>query len=143
MVLEVPDELHREMVIRSPRDRVWAAVTEPDQLVRWFPTLSAEVDLRPGGTMRFVWEQGRDEAVIDEIEAPTRFVFRWRPAGLDRPYTTVRITLEEVEGGTRVTLTESGFASLPDEIHLQSYEGNLHGWAEELEELRALLEDAA
>ena len=143
MVLEVPDELHREMVVRSPRDRVWAAVTEPDQLVRWFPTLSAEVDLRPGGTMRFAWEQGGDEAVIDEIEAPTRFVFRWRPAGLDRPFTTVRITLEEVEGGTRITLTESGFASLPDEIHRQSYEGNLHGWAEELEELRALLEDAA
>lgn len=140
MVLEVPDELQREIVIRAERERVWAAVTEPTLLVRWFPTVSAEVDLRPGGEMRFAWDGSVDEAIVETVEPPSRFVFRWRPSGADRPYTTVTITLAEVDGGTRLVLTESGFSTLPDQTHEQSFEGNLKGWTEELEELRVFME---
>jgi uncharacterized protein YndB with AHSA1/START domain len=140
VVLGVPDELRREIVIRAERERVWAAVTDPALLVRWFPTVSAEIDLRPGGEMRFVWDGNVDEAVIEVVEPPSRFVFRWRPSGGARPYTTVTITLDEVGGGTRLVLTESGFSALPDQIHEQSFEGNLKGWTEELEELRMFME---
>ena len=94
MALEVPDALTREVRIEAPRERVWAAITEAELLLRWFPTHRAEVDLREGGEMRLGWEDSDDEAMIDEIEAPSRLVFRWRPAGLDRPFTTVTFTLE-------------------------------------------------
>ena len=37
-----------------PVDRVWHAVTEPEQLAHWFPT-TVEVDLREGGDMHFTF----------------------------------------------------------------------------------------
>jgi uncharacterized protein YndB with AHSA1/START domain len=140
--MDVPNEVKRELAIRAPRDRVWAALTQPDELVRWFPTKRAEIDARPGGDALFEWEESMDEAVVDVVEPPSRLVFRWRPAGLVRPHTTVSFTLEEIPGGTRLTLVESGFASLPDQIAQQSQEGNDAGWAEELRELQAYLEAA-
>jgi uncharacterized protein YndB with AHSA1/START domain len=140
--MSTPDEVRRTIEIRAPRERVWAALTEPNELIRWFPTERAEIDLRPGGEASFVWAEGVDEAIVDVVEPPDRLVFRWRPAGLDRPYTTVSFTLDEIEGGTELTLVESGFASLPDQIAEQSQEGNDEGWRKELEELKAYLEAA-
>jgi uncharacterized protein YndB with AHSA1/START domain len=138
----VPDEVRRVVEIGAPRERVWSALTEPAELLRWFPTGRAEIDLRPGGEASFVWEESADEAVVDVVEPPDRLVFRWRPAGLDRPFTTVSFTLEEMAGGTRLTLVESGFSSLPDQIAQQSREGNDAGWRDELEELKTYLETA-
>jgi uncharacterized protein YndB with AHSA1/START domain len=140
--MAIPDEVRRVVEIRAPRERVWAALTRPEELVRWFPTERAEIDLRPGGDARFDWEDSSDEAVVDVVEPPGRLVFRWRPKGLDREYTTVSFTLEDAPEGTRLTLVESGFASLPDQIAQQSQEGNDAGWAEELAELQAYLEAA-
>jgi uncharacterized protein YndB with AHSA1/START domain len=140
--MAIPDEVRRVVEIRAPRERVWAALTRPEELVRWFPTERAEIDLRPGGDARFDWEDSSDEAVVDVVEPPGRLVFRWRPKGLDRAYTTVSFTLEDAPEGTRLTLVESGFASLPDQIAQQSQEGNDAGWAEELAELQAYLEAA-
>ncbi len=44
-------------VFEAPRDRVWAAWTEPDTLRRWwgpetFTVPHCEIDLRPGGRWR-------------------------------------------------------------------------------------------
>lgn len=140
--MTTPDEVRRTIEIRAPRERVWAALTRSNELLGWFPTERAEIDLRPGGAASFVWEESADEAVVDVVEPPDRLVFRWRPSGLDRPYTTVSFTLEEIESGTRLTLVESGFASLPDQIREQSQEGNDAGWRDELEELKTYLEAA-
>ena len=142
--MEIPDEVRRELEIRAPQERVWAALTEPEQLLRWFPDKRAEIDLRPGGAAVLEWDEAKAEAVVDVVEPPGRFVFRWRPEGLARPFTTVSFTLEPIEDGasTRLLLVESGFASLPDQHEYQSQSGNDEGWAHELEELREYLEAA-
>ena len=140
--MEVPDEVRRELEVVAARERVWAALTDPEQLVQWFPTNRAEIELRPGGDALFEWEDSKDEAVVDIVEPPSRLVFRWRPAGLERPFTTVSFTLEETPDGTRLTLVESGFASLPEQIAQRSREGNDAGWAEELDELKVYMEAA-
>ena len=141
---EIPDEVTRKLEIRAPRARVWEALTEPNQLLQWFPTKRAEIDLRPGGDALLEWDEAKAEAVVDVVEPPGRFVFRWRPEGLGRPFTTVSFTLDELEDGasTRVRLVESGFASLPDQIETQSQKGNDEGWAHELRELKEYLEAA-
>lgn len=140
--MSVPDEVRREVRVRAPRERVWRALTEPAELLRWFPTTACEFEPTPGAPARFVWDDGGDEAIVEEVEPGARLVYRWRPLHSDRPYTTVTFELEDDGDGTLVTLTERGFSSLPDRIHAQSREGNDAGWAKELEELRAYLEAA-
>jgi uncharacterized protein YndB with AHSA1/START domain len=91
--------------------------------------------------VRFSWQDSGDEGVIDEVEPGERLVFRWRMQGSDRPYTRVAITLTDVpEGGTRLVLSEDGFAAFADDERDDMLAGNTSGWAEELEELRALVE---
>ena len=80
-------------------------------------------------------EESADEAVVDVVEPPDRLVFRWRPAGVDRPYTTVSFTSGST--GHQVTLVES-WSRLPDQIRVQSQQGNDAGWRDELEELKTL-----
>jgi uncharacterized protein YndB with AHSA1/START domain len=141
--MNVPDTLERKIVVEASPERVWAALTEPDQLTRWFPDRQAQMDLRPGGAARFVWDEAADEAIIDVVDPPNALVFRWRPEGSERPYTTVAVSLRRLDGRTELTLVESGFASLPDQIWEQSYEGNSAGWAHELDELQAYLAGAS
>src|SRR5262245_53528264 len=81
----VPDEIRRELTIGVPRERVWAALTEPDQLVQWFPTKDARVDLRPGGELFLEWDEQSATGVFDEIQPPDRLVYRWFPGGTELP----------------------------------------------------------
>lgn len=79
-------ELEGERAIRmirrfaAPRDLVFAALTTPALLQRWYAELvSAELDLRPGGNWRIVTRRpdGREicqRGTFREIEAPSRMV---------------------------------------------------------------------
>jgi uncharacterized protein YndB with AHSA1/START domain len=84
-----------------PIDRVWRAVTTPEHLGQWFPS-PVELDLRPGGTIRFGALPGRSGAdgIVESVEAPRRLTFTW---GTDR----LAFELSAGEGGTTFTLTHS------------------------------------
>ena len=84
-----------------PIDKVWTAVTDPEHLRQWFPS-PVEVDLRPGGAMRFTAFEDESGATgtVDEVEAPRRLSFRWGDDHL-----TFDLTSEE--GGTTFALTHS------------------------------------
>lgn len=76
--MKIPDEVRREVVVEAPRERVWRAITEADQLLRWFPDKIAQIDLRPDGAIRFEWQDGGfDDGTVQVVEEPSRFVFRW------------------------------------------------------------------
>ena len=83
--MHVPDSVTKELTLSARMDHVWRALMDPELLVRWFPTEAADVDLRPGGTVRFVWESSRDEGVIDEVTPNARLVFRWRARTRNAP----------------------------------------------------------
>lgn len=140
--MEIPDEVRKELTIAAPRERVWRALTEADELVRWFPDRGAEVDLRPGGAFRLTWASGDgDRGVFEELEPPSRLVFRWWQEGTELRL-RVEITLEEVAEGTRLVLVERGFRSFAEDRRAEIHAGNDEGWTKELEELRAYLEAA-
>lgn len=75
--------LHFERLLRHSPEKVWAAVTEPDQMRHWFPA-SVETDLVIGAPMRFRFE-GDDDATPDpmkdgeilELDPPKVYAFRW------------------------------------------------------------------
>src|SRR6476620_8001862 len=104
------DRIERELVINAPATRVWAAITESDQVTKWLGDF-AEIDLRPGGRMVFGWSaHGRFNAVIDEVEPTSRLVYRWTTeAGAevtDGNSTRVEYTLASEGAGTRLRLVE-------------------------------------
>ncbi|KAB1140375.1 SRPBCC family protein [Streptomyces luteolifulvus] len=83
-----------------PIDRVWRFVTDPGELVHWFPS-RADVDLRPGGSIRFSGDPDMPESTgrVLAVDAPRHLSFAW---GGDE----LHFDLEAVdEQRTRFTLT--------------------------------------
>jgi uncharacterized protein YndB with AHSA1/START domain len=84
-----------ERVYPHPIEKVWRAVTTPEHLGQWFPS-PVEVDLRPGGTMRFsAFADGPSATgAVEVIEPPQRLTFTW---GADR------LTFELASNGDTTT----------------------------------------
>ena len=106
-----PRDIMLKRFVDASRDLVWEAFTDPAHLVNWwgpegFTNTFQEIDIRPGGTWRFVMHgpDGTDydnHIVFDVIEKPSRIEFDHGPAPVFRS----TITLEEVDGRTLVTMT--------------------------------------
>jgi uncharacterized protein YndB with AHSA1/START domain len=130
------DRIERTMTLNVPRDEVWAAITEPERISKWFGR-ETELDLRPGGSGVFRWEKVHVHVVVEEVDPPRKFSYRWEPSQVPTggPTTLVEFVLEEVAEGTVLHLVESGFAALPP----KSREQNDEGWDEELGELQEYL----
>lgn len=138
--MSVQDRIERQMTFPTSRHEVWAAITEPEQISKWFG-VEAELVLRPGGEGSFRWDDVEVRVTVEEVSAPSRFSYRWEPSQTPSggPTTLVEFELEEIEGGTRLTLVESGFAALPAESRRE----NEFGWDEELGHLRAYVLERA
>ncbi|MFI6519109.1 SRPBCC domain-containing protein [Spirillospora sp. NPDC050679] len=133
-----PDRIERTMELAHPPGRVWAAITTAEGLGSWFGD-EAEVDLRPGGSVRMSWNEGPAVQMrVERVEEPEVFGFTWRMDGLpeeDPRRTYVEFTLEPAGDGTRLTVVETGFAQLTEDEHRKSYESHTQGWTSELGEL--------
>ncbi len=143
------DRIERELTLKAPIERVFRALTDAGELAKWFPK-AIEGRVAPGETAVFDFgEYGKAPVHVVAVEPFSYFAFRWVPGSvpfrgdpLSRPNTLVEFRLEEVEGGTRLRLTESGFASLPAEEHAKSLEENTQGWDSELASLVRFVEGA-
>ena len=141
-----PDRIERTVEIAHPPAKVWAALTTAEGLSAWFGQQAA-IDLRPGGSASMEWNHGHiADMRVERVEEPAVFGFTWHIYGLpedDPRRTYVEFTLSPYGAGTRLTVTESGFAQLPDDAHRTAYDGNAGGWASELGELASYLDAAA
>jgi len=143
------DWIEREVLIDASRERVWAVLTEAGHVARWFGN-TAELDLRPGGKAAFGWtEDGVFQAVVEHVDPPSVFSYRWaREAGSEPgtgTSTLVEFTLTEVPAGTLLRVVETGFASLAVSAADQATaaEENTQGWTDELAELKQYAERPA
>ena len=140
-----PDRIERTVEIAHPPGKVWAALTTAEGLGGWFGD-QAVIDLRPGGLARMSWKHGfAVEMRVERVEEPVVFGYTWQITGLpedDPRRTYVEFTLEAAGGGTRLTVVETGFAQLPEDVHGKALEGNAGGWASELGELAGYLDAA-
>ncbi|MEU0482358.1 SRPBCC domain-containing protein [Streptosporangium sp. NPDC006013] len=135
--MAIPDRIERTLDLAHPIEKVWAALTTTDGLGGWLGDKAEIDDLRPGGQIRVCWGGTWSVLRIETIEPPRRLCFTWPLEGLppgDPRRTHVEIALHPVGDGTRLSLTETGFAQLPDEL-AAAYQGNVEGWREELAKL--------
>lgn len=133
------DEIRRELTVEAPIEIVWEALTTAEHLAQWFGD-SAEIDLRPGGRARFGWSEydNKTEAIIEIVERPTRFSFRWealKNTPVEEASTVVEFELVPVGDRTRLTMVESGFSSLPEDEYDERFKENTSGWQAELADL--------
>jgi uncharacterized protein YndB with AHSA1/START domain len=140
------DRIEREIFINARQNAVWAALTEPGHVARWFGD-SAEVDLQPGGKMVFGWtEYGNHHAVVERVEPPSFFSYRWGHGAEVMPTagnsTLVEFTLTPAEPGTTLRVVETGFAGLDgsDQERATAVRENTEGWVSELAELQQYAE---
>jgi uncharacterized protein YndB with AHSA1/START domain len=140
-----PDRIERTVELAHPPDKVWAALTTAEGLGAWFGD-EATIDLRPGGAAQMRWADGSTvEMRVERVEEPTVFGFTWQVDELsesDPRRTYVEFTLEAAGAGTRLTVVETGFAQLPEEVYRKAYDGHVQGWARELGELAGYLDGA-
>jgi uncharacterized protein YndB with AHSA1/START domain len=93
--------IRKEVVFDVPRREVWKALTDPRSLEDWFAN-EVELDLTEGGEAVFRWANGEERrATITELEPDERLAFAWEDEG------DVEFTLDDADGGTRLTVVET------------------------------------
>ncbi len=142
-----PDRIEREIVVAAPAERLWEVLTRPEHIGKWFEGMDAEVDLRPGGAMVLTsHEYGKFHAVVDRVEPPRRFAYRWarhpETPVTESTTTLVEFTLTPEADGTRLHVAESGFTGT-DAVKVDQArhaEANSQGWLQVLDSLRRYAE---
>jgi uncharacterized protein YndB with AHSA1/START domain len=107
----------------APRELVFKTITDPDLIPQWWgpgylTTTVDEMDVRPGGRWRYVQRDpaGSEHAfrgVYHDITAPQGFVCTFEYEGVPGHVLLETVTLEEVNGKTRMT-EQSVFQSVGD-----------------------------
>jgi uncharacterized protein YndB with AHSA1/START domain len=120
--------------IEVPPERVFRALTDPEEVVRWwgsddtYHVTESKIDLRVGGQ----WSsrgRGGDGATFTvrgeflEIDPPRRLVQTWKPDWDGGHTTTIHYLLDATAAGTRVTVRHEGFGD-----RAQSCDGHAQGW---------------
>jgi uncharacterized protein YndB with AHSA1/START domain len=124
-------EIERSLLLDSPPDEVWKAITDESLLREWLAP-DVELDLRPRGALRCRSEDGEERlGTVELVEEGERLAFRWRRE-CAAAESRVELRLEDVEGGTRLTVTESG-------LEAETAPRASAGWRTRLESLRLAL----
>jgi len=140
------DAITKEIIVKAPKERVYEAITDPQQITQWFPD-AVDGTLEVGKQAIFTFEgYGNSSVLVVDAQPYDYFAYRWIPGGANivDDLTTVQTTLVEfrlsTEGtGTKVSLTESGFASLPSDIAESSLKDNSGGWEHMMNRLGEML----
>jgi len=135
----------REILIEAPIEVVWRTVTEPDQVSQWFAD-RVDLVIEPGahGYMEFGDQGG--PVVVETVDPPTRFSFRWNHPRDEEPVAgnsmLVEFTLTpEGDERTQLRVTESGheLRAWPEEEKQRYADEHREGWGDFLDQLVTLL----
>jgi uncharacterized protein YndB with AHSA1/START domain len=162
---EVPDRIEKQVVLRASRARVWRAFSDAKEFGTWFgvvfdgPFVAGErltgkitpTKVDPEVAKAQQPHEGTPfEFSCEAIEPEHRISFRWHPFAVDRsvdysnePTTLIVFELRDVEGGTLLTITESGFSKIPLARRAKAFEMNDGGWSAQTMLVTKYLADAA
>src|ERR1700730_10547824 len=140
------DSITKNVLLKAPRSRVWRALTNAQEFGTWFGVRFSGT-FAPGARMQGpITHKGYEhltmDLTIDRIEPERLFSWRWRPAAIDpsadysaEPTTLVTFALEEVDGGTMLTVVESGFDGIPAARRAEAFRMNEGGWTHQMESI--------
>lgn len=145
MTTKEKTRLEISRVIEAPRDRVYAAWTDLEQLKQWFgpenvKTRELVADARVGGTFRWdiINSEGEEMTMrgeFRELQPDKKIVFTWQwedDEDWENHISIVTVELYDRDGGTELRLTHE---QLPNE---ESRDGHTRGWESALDKLERL-----
>lgn len=133
----------KSVILTAPRQTVWEYLTNAEKLGQWFH--SAESDL----------EQGKDYALIEqnddgssqkiiwgrvlEMDRPSKLVYTFTIKPMGGAMTTVTWELQEVHGGTKLSLSHEGIDQAAGEAAMGLLLALDAGWAKHIMKLRGVI----
>jgi uncharacterized protein YndB with AHSA1/START domain len=150
----VADRIEKKITLRAPVSRVWRAISDAREFGTWFgvdfdgPFVAGALitgritPTKVDPEVAKLQEAHKGKAfdfTVDRIEPERLFSFRWHPFAIDpgvdyskEPATLVVFELAEVQGGTLLTISESGFDRIPLERRAKAFAANEGGWEHQL-----------
>lgn len=141
------NEIKREIEIKASKEAIYEAIANPEKVVKWFPeTLEGEYKVGHQPIFGF-GEHGKNQILVIEAAPHEYFAYRWVPGAshylgdINKTTSTlVEFHISQInESLCKVTLTESGFAKLPDEVREKAFKQNSGGWDFMLDRLQKYL----
>ena len=140
------DRIEKRIQLGAPRARVWRALTQASEFGAWFGMKLAG-PIEAGATLHGkLTVPGYDhltvEMRVERVEPERLFSYRWHPYALDskvdyskEPMTLVEFRLADADGGTELTLIESGFEHIPAARRAEAFRMNDGGWSAQLKNI--------
>ena len=138
------DRIEKTIILKAPRSRVWRAIARAEEFGTWFG-VKLDGEFSPGekvsGRITIPgYEHVVMEITIERVDPERLFSYRWHPYAIDpkvdysgEPTTLVEFHLEDAPaGGTKLTVTESGFDRIPLARRAEAFRMNDHGWGAQL-----------
>jgi len=145
------NSIERTIDVNAPIDRVWRALSDYREFGQWF-RVDLEGPFVPGQVARGRitypgYEHVTWEATIKTMKAPGYFAMTWHPYAIDPDVdyskeqpTLIEFRLAPIDGGTRVTVTESGFDAIPAGRRDEAIRMNSGGWEQQVKNIKAHVE---
>ena len=142
------DRIERKILLKAPRSRVWRALSNAEEFGNWFGVALKGKTFAAGkrvqGQITYPgYEHVVFDVVIERMEPERLISWRWHPAAVEpsidyskEPTTLVEFELKDVEGGTLLSVVESGFDSIPPSRRLEAFRMNSGGWDEQMKNIK-------
>ena len=140
------DRIEKSIELKASVSRVWRALTDYREFGEWF-RVELEGPFVPGQVSRGRitypgYEHVIMHVIVQKMEHERLFSYTWHPYAIDpkadyshEPPTLVEFKLERIPGGTRLTVTESGFDKIPANRRAEAFRKNESGWAAQLQNI--------
>jgi uncharacterized protein YndB with AHSA1/START domain len=142
------DRIERKVFLKAPRARVWRALSDAGEFGGWFGVDFKGKSFVAGkplqGKVTYPgYEHLTMELLIERVVPEQLLSWRWHPAAIDpkvdyskEPKTLVVFELQEVDGGTMLTVVESGLDKIPLARRADVFRMNSSGWDQQMENIK-------
>lgn len=144
---QTTDRIERSILLKAPRKRVWQALANAEEFGNWFGVKLQGKTFAPGQRTRGQitypgYEYITFDVVVERMEPERLISWRWHPAPVEKgvdyssePTTLVVFELKDTEGGTLLTVVESGFDKVPPHRRMDAFRQNSEGWDEQMKNI--------
>ncbi len=141
------DRIKKEILLKAPPSRVWHALSNAERFGEWFGVALKGKSFSAGSRVRGqITSPGYEhiifDVLIEDVEPERLLSFWWHPYAVDpevdysnEPTTLVVFGLKEFDGGTLLSIVESGFDKISPSRGVEAFHMNSAGWDKQMKNL--------